>query len=89
MRVKAPTTGLEGDGINKIVHAACLRAGLPVVGPHRLRRANACETLRQGGSLAEVGEVLRQRSAYTQALYAKVDRAALERVARPWPGARP
>jgi site-specific recombinase XerD len=89
LRVKAPTTGLKGDGINKIVHAACLRADLPVVGPHRLRRANACETLRQGGSLAEVGEVLRQRSAYTQALYAKVDRAALQRVARPWPGARP
>ena len=89
LRVKAPTTGLKGDGINKIVHAACLRAGVPVVGPHRLRRANACETLRQGGSLAEVGEVLRQRSAYTQALYAKVDRAAMERVARPWPGARP
>ena len=44
--------------------------------------------LQAGGSLAEVGEVLRQRSAFTQALYAKVDRAALERVARPWPGTR-
>jgi site-specific recombinase XerD len=89
LRVKAPTMGLHGDGVTKVVHAACLRAGVPVVGAHRLRRATACETLRQGGSLAEVGEVLRQRSAYTQALYAKVDRAALERVARPWPGVRP
>jgi len=89
LRVKAPTMGLHGDGVTKVVHAACLRAGVPAVGAHRLRRATACETLRQGGSLAEVGEVLRQRSAYTQALYAKVDRAALERVARPWPGARP
>ena len=89
LRVKAPTMGLHGDGVTKVVHTACLRAGVPVVGAHRLRRANACETLRQGGSLAEVGEVLRQRSASTQALYAKVDRAALERVARPWPGARP
>jgi site-specific recombinase XerD len=89
LRVKAPTTGMQGDGITNVVRTACLRAGLPVVGAHRLRRANACETLRQGGSLAEVGEVLRQRSAYTQALYAKVDRAALQRVARPWPGARP
>ncbi len=89
LRVKAPTMGLHADGVTKVVHAACLRAGVPVVGAHRLRRATACETLRQGGSLAEVGEVLRQRSASTQALYAKVDHAALERVARPWPGARP
>jgi site-specific recombinase XerD len=89
LRVKAPTMGLHGDGVTKVVHAACLRSGVPVVGAHRLRRATACETLRQGGSLAEVGEVLRQRSASTQALYAKVDHAALERVARPWPGARP
>jgi integrase/recombinase XerD len=88
LRVKAPTTGLKGDGVTKIVHAACRRAGLPVIGAHQLRRTNACETLRRGGSLAEVGEVLRQRSAFTQALYAKVDRAALEQVARPWPGAR-
>jgi len=88
LRVKAPTAGLKADGVTKVVHAACRRAGLPVVGAHRLRRTNACATLRRGGSLAEVGEVLRQRSAFTQALYAKVDRAALERVARPWPGAR-
>jgi len=81
--------GLHGDGVTKVVHTACLRASVPVVGAHRLRRAAACETLRQGGSLAEVGEVLRQRSASTQALYAKVDRVALEHVARPWPGARP
>ena len=88
MRVKAPTAGLTGDGVSKVVHAACRRAGLPVAGAHRLRRTTACATLRCGGSLAEAGEVLRQRSAFTQALYAKVDRAALERVARPWPGAR-
>lgn len=87
LRVKAPTTGLKGDGVTKVVHAACRRAGLPVIGAHHLRRTNACETLRRGGSLTEVGEVLRQRSAFTQALYAKVDRAALEQVARPWPGA--
>jgi integrase len=88
LRVKAPTTGLKGDGVSNVVRAACRRADLPVVGAHRLRRTSACETLRHGGSLAEVGELLRQRSAFTQALYAKVDRGALDRVARPWPGAR-
>jgi len=72
LRVKAPTAGLKADGVTKVVHAACRRAGLPVVGAHRLRRTNACATLRRGGSLAEVGEILRQRSAFTQALYAKV-----------------
>ena len=88
VRVKAPTAELTADGVSKVVPAACRRAGLPVIGARRLRRTNACATLRGGGSLAEVGEVLRQRSAFTQALYAKVDRAALDRVARPWPGAR-
>jgi integrase/recombinase XerD len=87
LRVKAPTMGLSGDGVTGVVQAACRRAGLPVTGAHRLRRASACETLRRGGSLAEVGELLRQRSAFTTALYAKVDRRALEEVARPWPGA--
>lgn len=86
LRVHASTVGLSASGISGVVRAACRRAGLPVVGAHRLRRTSACETLRRGGSLAEVGELLRQRSAFTTALYAKVDRAALEQVARPWPG---
>ena len=87
LRVHAPTVGLSGAGVSKVVKAACRRAALPVVGAHRLRRAAACETLRRGGSLAEVGQLLRQRSAFTTGLYAKVDRAALEQVARPWPEA--
>jgi integrase len=87
LRVHAPTVGLGGAGVSKVVKAACRRAGLPVVGAHGLRRAAACETLRRGGSLAEIGELLRQRSAFTTGLYAKVDRASLEQVARPWPGA--
>jgi hypothetical protein len=39
-----------------------------------------------GGSLAEIGQVLRHRRVLTTALYAKVDIAALRMVARPWPG---
>jgi integrase/recombinase XerD len=31
--------------------------------------------------------VLRHRHAATTAIYAKVDREALRRIARPWPGA--
>ena len=44
------------------------------------------EMLRAGASLAEVGQVLRQRSALVTSNYARVDRAALRTLARPWPG---
>jgi site-specific recombinase XerD len=52
---------------------------------HRLRHTLATETLRAGGSLEEIGQLLRQRSAFTTAIYAKVDPAALRQLARPWP----
>jgi integrase/recombinase XerD len=87
LRVHAPTGAMTGSGVTNVVRSACRRAGLAVVGAHRLRRSAACETLQRGASLAEVGELLRQRSAFTTNLYAKVDRAALQAVARPWPGA--
>ena len=60
-------------------------AGLPRVGPHRLRHTAATEMLRSGASLSEVGQVLRHREPKTTAIYAKVDRASLRPLARPWP----
>lgn len=63
------------------------RAGLPVVGAHRLRHTTASEMLRRGASLGEIAEVLRHRSERTTALYAKVDRVSLDLLVRPWPGA--
>ncbi len=86
MRVTAPIAALSRDGMNGVVTAACRRCGLPEVGPHALRHTVAVEVLRRGGSLAEIGELLRQRSEFTTALYAKVDRAALRALARVWPG---
>jgi site-specific recombinase XerD len=41
--------------------------------------------LRAGASLREVGQVLRHASDTTTAVYAKVDRAALDLVMRRWP----
>jgi hypothetical protein len=41
--------------------------------------------LRAGSPLPEIGQVLRHRSALSTAIYAKVDRAALAVLARPWP----
>jgi site-specific recombinase XerD len=55
------------------------------VGAHRLRHTAATEMLRRGGSLAEIGQVLRHREQKTTAQYAKVDRRALRALARPWP----
>jgi hypothetical protein len=37
--------------------------------------------------LPEIGQVLRHQDSETTAIYAKVDRAALRQIARPWPGA--
>jgi integrase/recombinase XerD len=72
--------------VNGIVGRACSRAGLPPVGPHRLRHTAATEMLRAGGSLPEIAQVLRHRSATTTAQYAKVDHRALRALAEPWPG---
>jgi site-specific recombinase XerD len=44
--------------------------------------------LRAGGSLPEIGQLLRHRHVLTTAIYAKVDREALREIARPWPKAR-
>ena len=85
LRATAPRTGLNRSTIGWIVRAACDRAGLPRVGAHRLRHTAATEMLRQGASLAEIGQVLRHREQKTTARYAKVDRKALRALARPWP----
>jgi site-specific recombinase XerD len=88
LRVRAPMGGLGRDSVGDVVAHACERAGLPRVGPHRLRHSAATAMLRGGASLAEVGQVLRQVQAATTAIYAKADRAALRALARPWPGAQ-
>ena len=87
IRVRAPLEGLSSGGISAVVQHACKRAGLPVVGAHRLRHTAATEMLRAGGSLTEVGQVLRHRSRDVTSIYAKVDRLALAAVVAPWPGA--
>jgi site-specific recombinase XerD len=83
---KAPRGPIRADVVGDAVGRACLRAGLPRVGPHRLRHALAAELLRQGAGLAAISQVLRHQDLATTALYAKVDLAALRQVAQPWPG---
>jgi site-specific recombinase XerD len=84
---RAPRGPIRADLVGDVVQRACLRAGLPHVGPHRLRHALAAELLRQGAGLVAISQVLRHQDLATTALYAKVDLNTLRRVAQPWPGA--
>jgi site-specific recombinase XerD len=86
VRRLAPHCGLTPGGITQVVAAAARRAGLGTIYAHRLRHFAATQTLRAGGSLAEIKQLLRHRLASTTAIYTKVDREALRTIARPWPG---
>jgi site-specific recombinase XerD len=80
-----PGGPLTRQAVGAIVSAACVRAGIPRAGAHRLRHTAATRMLRAGCSLAEIGQVLRHEQLRTTAIYAKVDYAALRTLALPWP----
>lgn len=86
LRSRAPSGGLAPDGIMEIVRRACVRAGLPEAGAHRLRHSAATAMLQAGAPLQEIGQVLRHRALSTTAIYAKVDHGPLAELAVPWPG---
>ena len=70
-RILAPHQGLTSGGVTQAVAAAARRAGLGTIYAHRLRHSAATAMLAQGGSLAEIGQVLRHRRPMTTAVYAK------------------
>ena len=84
-RVLAPHRGLSDRAVSGVVRQASLRAGLTPFGSHRLRHTVATETLRAGGGLVEIAQLLRHHSLAATSIYAKVDRGALSVVAQPWP----
>ena len=86
LRLSAPIEGLTVPAVTTVVYRACARAGLPRAGAHRLRHSAASAMLAGGGTLTEVGQVLRHVRLDTTAIYAKIDQAALRGLARPWPG---
>lgn len=89
VRSQAPREGFaSGTAIAGIVRRALRRADLdpPCKGAHTLRHTLATQLLRQGASMAEIGEVLRHRRQRTTMIYAKVDLASLRSLAAPWPG---
>jgi len=83
---RAPRRGITAWAVHDVVQAACLRAGVPAVGPHRLRHAVATGMVAHGVALSDISQVLRHRDLATTATYAKIDLASLRAVARPWPG---
>lgn len=84
--VHAPYRALTSTAVTTVVANAGRRAGIGLIGAHRLRHTAATTMLHAGGSLTEIGQVLRHRRVLTTAIYAKVDWHALRLVARPWPG---
>jgi site-specific recombinase XerD len=83
---RAPLRPIPAAAVGDIVRHACRVAGLPEVGPHRLRHALATAMVARGVPITAISQVLRHRDLATTALYAKVDTEALRTVARPWPG---
>jgi site-specific recombinase XerD len=85
-RAQAPYRALTSTAVSTLVEIAARRAGLGLIGAHRLRHTAATAMLRSGGSLTEIGQALRHARPLTSAIYAIVDQDALRQVARPWPG---
>jgi site-specific recombinase XerD len=83
---KGPYRGMSRGAVTNVAARAARKAGLGTVHAHRLRHSAAVAMLDAGGSLAEIGQVLRHNHALTTAIYAKADVKALRSVARPWPG---
>ena len=89
LRARAPVRGfLTQCAVGSIVRHALLRAGIeaPTTGAHQFRHALATQMLRQGASLAQIGELFGHKSPETTKIYTKVDLDALRTLALPWPG---
>jgi len=85
LRAFAPDGPLSAKAVGSVLRDACDRAGVPRIGTHRLRHTVATDLLAAGASLTEIAPVLRHTNLSSTAIYAKVDRATLRTLARPWP----
>jgi len=76
--------GMSRNAVVFVSRTASCRAGIAVVGGHRLRHTAGTDLLRAGATLREVGEVLRQSDRMTTSIYAKIDERSLRLAVRPW-----
>lgn len=88
-RTSPPPVGVSRSAVSSVVRRASTRAGLGSFGSHRLRHTTACHMLRAGGSLVEIGQVLRHESLGSTARYARVDVERLRTIAQAWPTGTP
>jgi integrase/recombinase XerD len=91
LQARAPYLGLadyHSHSVSYIVRRTFKLANLnpPYRGAHVLRHSLATKMLGEGVSLFQIGQVLRHASIQTTEIYAKVDLAALRKLAQPWPG---
>jgi site-specific recombinase XerD len=89
IQCKAPYEGFARAGsVSSLVRAALERVHLcpQNKGAHLLRHSLATGMLRNGASLAQIGQVLRHQLPQTTEIYAKVDLDALRKLALPWLG---
>lgn len=85
----APHEPLAGpSSVSNVVRLALARAQVHSrhQGAHLLRHSLATTMLRNGASIAQIGQVLRHQLPQTTEIYAKVDLNALRALALPWPG---
>jgi integrase/recombinase XerD len=82
---RGPHRPMSRGAVTNVAARAARSAGLGTIHAHRLRHTAATAMLEAGGSLAEIGQVLRHDRALTTAIYAKADVTALRTVAMPWP----
>ncbi|MEU7864539.1 tyrosine-type recombinase/integrase [Nonomuraea sp. NPDC049141] len=82
-RTIGPDAPMKRPSIVTVPRHASLRAGIAMVGAHRLRHRVACRVLADGGSLAEVAELLRHNDHVTPAGW------TTSQLPRRWSGPRP
>ena len=88
VRTRAPRRGYASTTISHLATRALARAGIdtPRTGAHIFRHSLATRMLRDGASLAEIGQLLRHQHPDTTRIYATVDLPALRELALSWPG---
>ena len=68
---RAPTRPIRPPGVRSVVRDACRRAGVEHVPAHGLRHALASQLLREGASLIDISQVLRNKHLESTVIYAE------------------